>query len=85
MKRTHQKTLDSIFSHPTSGNVKWIDVVSMLKALGAEVDESREGSRVGIVLKGNAVIQHKPHPSPSMDKGAIASLRKFLIDCGVQP
>ena len=57
----------------------------MLNALGAEVDELREGSRVAIILNGNVVIQHKPHPSPNMDKGAIASLRKFLIDCGVKP
>jgi hypothetical protein len=85
MKRKHQKTLETIFTHPTSGNIKRTDVVSMLKALGAEVDESREGSRVGIFLDGNIVIQHKPHPSPNMDKGAVASLRKFLTDCGVEP
>ena len=77
--------LEAIFSHPISGNMKWVDVVSMLRALGAEVDESREGSRVGILLHGNAVVQHKPQPSPNMDKGAIASLRNFLTDCGVQP
>lgn len=44
MKRKHQKTLEAVFTHPISGNIKWADVVSMLKALGAEVDESREGS-----------------------------------------
>ena len=84
MKRKHQKTLEAIFTHPISGNIKWADVVAMLKAFGAEVDESREGSRVGIILNGNVVLQHKPHPLPNMDKGAVASLRKFLIDCGVK-
>jgi len=85
MKRKHQKTLELIFSRPVSGNVKWRDVISLLEVLGAEVDESREGSRVGILLNGNAIIQHKPHPSPDMDKGAVASLRIFLMDCGVKP
>lgn len=85
MKRKYQKILEAIFTHPISSNIKWTDVVVMLQALGAEVDESREGSRVGIFLNGNVIIQHKPHPSPNMDKGAIASLRKFLIDCGVTP
>ncbi|MBU0567836.1 type II toxin-antitoxin system HicA family toxin [bacterium] len=83
MKRRHQKTLELIFSRPVSGNVKWRDVVSLLEALGGEVDESRQGSRVGILLNGNVVIQHKPHPSSNMDKGAVASLRIFLMDCGV--
>ncbi len=85
MKRKHQKTLETIFAHPVSGNLKWQDVVSLLKALGAEIDESREGSRVGILLHENVVVQHRPHPSPNMDKGAIAALRNFLVDCGVRP
>ncbi|MCG8339493.1 MAG: type II toxin-antitoxin system HicA family toxin [Proteobacteria bacterium] len=85
MKRKHQNTLGAIFAHPISGNLKWNDVVAMLKALGADVDESREGSRVGILLNDNAIIQHRPHPSPNMDKGAIASLKKFLVSCGVRP
>ena len=85
MKRKYQKTLEAIFSHPISSNIKWADVVAMLTAYGAEVDESREGSRVAIILEGNIVIQHKRHPSPNMDKGAVASLRKFLTDCGVKP
>ncbi|KHE92646.1 MAG: type II toxin-antitoxin system HicA family toxin [Candidatus Scalindua rubra] len=83
MRRKYKKTLELIFSRPVSGNVNWSDVVSLLKALGAEVDESRKGSRVGILLNGNVIIQHKPHPSPNMDKGAVESLRNFLIYCGV--
>lgn len=85
MKRKHQKTLELIFSRPVSGNVKWRDVVSLLEALGGEMDESRQGSRAGILLNGNAIIRHKPHSSFNMDKGAVASLRSFLMDCGVNP
>ena len=45
----------------------------MLKDLGAETTE-REGSRVAIVMNGEVHVQHKPHPSPCMDKGAVADL-----------
>lgn len=85
MKRKHQKTLDLIFSRPVSGNVQWRDVVSLLSALGAEIEENRAGSRVGIVLNGIPTIQHKPHPQPVMDKGAVADMRDFLEMCGVKP
>lgn len=84
MKRKHQKTLRNIFTRPTSGNVKWRDVVSMMSALGAEVTE-RQGSRVAFVLNGRVNIQHRPHPDPSRDKGAIADLRDFLATCGIEP
>jgi len=84
MKRKHQKTLALIFKHPVSANIQWKDVVSLLDALGANVEE-REGSRVLISLNGKDMIQHRPHPSPSMDKGAVASMREFLVICGHRP
>ncbi|MBT3309180.1 MAG: type II toxin-antitoxin system HicA family toxin [Gammaproteobacteria bacterium] len=83
MKRKHQKILELIFKRPVSANVQWNDAQSLLLALGAEIDETREGSRVGIILNGIPTMQHRPHPSPDMDKGAVADLRDFLRQCGV--
>ncbi len=84
MKAKHRKTLQLLFKRPVSGNVQWKDVVAMLNGIGAEFEE-REGSRVAITLNSDTVIQHVPHPSPTMDKGAVASLRKFLEYHGVTP
>jgi len=81
VKRKHQKTLELIFKRPVSGNVQWRDVIALLTALGAEMEEA-EGSRVLIILNEKVMIQHRPHPSPSMDKGAVASMREFLAMCG---
>jgi hypothetical protein len=52
--------------------------------LGAELSE-REGSRVGVFLFGEVRVFHRPHPSPNADKGAVASLRKWLESHGVTP
>ncbi len=84
IKRKHQKTLDLIFSRPTSGNIKWSDIESLLIGLGAELSE-REGSRIGVRLFGERRVFHRPHPSPNTDKGAVASIRKWLKENGVQP
>ncbi len=84
MKAKHAKTLELIFSHPTSGNVRWSDVKSLLTALGAEIVEAR-GSRVRVFLFNEVKVFHCPHPSPDMDKGAAASLRKWLETNGVTP
>lgn len=77
MKRKHLKTLEQIYSRPTSGNVSWSDIESLFKGLGANVSE-RAGSRVAVVLFGEVRVFHRPHPSPDTDKGAIASIRKWL-------
>ena len=84
MKRKHQKTLELIFDRPTSGNIPWKDVESLFLALGADVSE-RAGSRVAVVLFGEVRVFHRPHPSPATDKGAIASIRKWLEANEVKP
>lgn len=85
MKRKHAKTLALIFHRPVSANVKHDDVIALLVELGAEIETSREGSRVGVVLFGEVRVLHKPHPSPSMDKGAVAAVRDWLEQNGVKP
>ncbi len=84
MKRKHQRTLALIFARPTSANVQWRDIEALFIELGAEVSE-REGSRVAVVLFAEARVFHRPHPSPNTDKGAVASIRKWLEQQGVEP
>ncbi|MES9905475.1 MAG: type II toxin-antitoxin system HicA family toxin [Sedimenticola sp.] len=84
MKKKHLKTLEQIFKHLTSGNVHWKDIESLFVALGADVSE-RAGSRIAVVLFGEVRIFHRPHPSPSTDKGAVASIRKWFEENEVTP
>jgi len=84
MKKKHQKTLELIFKRPVSGNIPWPDIESLFIALGAEVSE-RAGSRLAVFLFEEVRIFHRPHPSPSTDKGAVASIRKWLEANEVKP
>jgi hypothetical protein len=84
MKRKHQKTLEAIFARPVSANIQWRDIEALFVELGAEISE-REGSRVAVVLFNEVRVFHRPHPSPSTDKGAVASIRKWLEQHGVEP
>ena len=84
MRRKHQRTLEAIFARPTSANIQWRDIEGLFEELGAEVSE-RAGSRVAVVLFGEVHVFHRPHPSPDTDKGAVASIRKWLEQHGVQP
>ena len=47
MKRKHRKTLETIYSRPVSGNIKWHDIEALFVELDAEISE-REGSRIGV-------------------------------------
>lgn len=76
--------MELIFARPVSGNIKWSDIESLFKSLGAKVSE-REGSRIGVKLFGEIQIFHRSHPTPNTDKGAISSIRKWLEKNGVKP
>ena len=84
MKRKHQKTLELIFTRPTSGSVKWKSIEGLFIDLGGEIDE-REGSRISVTLFGQVRVYHRPHPTPDTDKGAVASVRSWLKENGVKP
>lgn len=84
MKRKHQNTLQSIFSHPVGANIKWRDIEALFKNLGAEITE-REGSRIEVYLFYQVRVFHRPHPRPDTDKGAVASIREWFKENGVKP
>ncbi|MBL1276511.1 MAG: type II toxin-antitoxin system HicA family toxin [Ectothiorhodospiraceae bacterium] len=73
-----------MYKRPTSGNIPWTDIEALFVALGADVSE-RAGFRVAVVLFGEVRVFHRPHPSPSTDKGAVASVRKWLELYEVKP
>ena len=77
MERRYRRTVELIFSRPTSGNVQWRDVEGLFVELGAEIEE-RAGSRVSVFLFDEVRVFHRPHPSPNTDKGAVASIRRWL-------
>ena len=83
LSKKHQKVLDSIFSEPVKSNVIWSDIEKLLNTLGAEISEG-SGSRVRLYLNGVRAVFHRPHPQKETDKGALQSMRRFLIEAGVR-
>ena len=84
MRGKHGKTLGAIFAEPLRSNVLWSDVEALFHAAGATVSEGR-GSRLRISLNGVDAVFHRPHPRKETDKGALKSVRRFLMEAGVRP
>ena len=76
----HDRVLQAILEK--RANVNWSDVENLLLRCGAEVSEGR-GSRVRVALNGVRAVFHRPHPQKEVDRGALASMRRFLIEAGV--
>lgn len=84
LNKKHQATLNAIFTKPVQSGIAWKDVEVLLQALGAELSE-RSGSRLRIALNGCRAVFHRSHPRKETDKGAIVSMRRFLVTAGVKP
>lgn len=79
---THQKTLKQIFDNPVRSDVEWKKIESLFEALGAELSEGR-GSRIRVALNNVRAVFHRPHPQKETDKGALKSVRRFLVEAGI--
>ena len=84
LRAKHRRTLESVFAHPVSGNLRWADIEALVKALGGVVEQG-DGSRVHFLLKDRPATFHRPHPRPTADKGAVAAFRKDLIGVKISP
>ena len=84
LNRKQRRTLSAVFEKPERSDLPWSDIESLLRAVGAEITEGR-GSRVRVSLKGVRAVFHRPHPERVTDKGAVASVRRFLTEAGVKP
>jgi HicA toxin of bacterial toxin-antitoxin, len=84
LSRKNQNILQRIFDEPIRSNVQWKELISLLKALGAEISEGT-GSRTRIALNGVRAVFHRPHPRKEVDKGALKDVRRFLTTAGILP
>ncbi len=84
MNKKQRQTLTAIFALPVRSDIKWTDIESLFKALGADMSQGR-GSRVRVSLKGIKAVFHEPHPEKETNKGAVKAVREFLTNAGIKP
>ena len=75
----HRDTLLQIFQHPTSHNIEWHDVLSLLEATGT-VEQEHDGKyhvRLGDAVEVITKPKHK-----DIDVQQVVDIRKMLTDAG---
>ena len=84
MNKKQRQTLQKIFEKPERADISWNNIEALFIALDAEVSEGR-GSRIRVALNDARAVFHRPHPKRVTNKGAVKSVRRFLIESGVKP
>lgn len=79
----HQKTLQQLCASPTPANIRWDDVVSLLKHLGYDLIKGDGSRRRFYSPRTKAVFTcHKPHPQPTLPKYVVEQLVAHLMTFG---
>ena len=83
MSHHNKKVLEAIFAHPISSNIDFKDMENAVASLGVEFEE-KAANKVSLSMDGRSVIIHRPHQH-TLPKDEVATIRGFLIDCGISP
>lgn len=75
----HRKTLDKVFEHPTSHNIEWHDVVSLIGAVGT-ISERHDGKWEVSVGSQTEVFERPKHKD--IDTQMVVDLRRMLDTAG---
>jgi hypothetical protein len=79
----HQRdTLERIFTHPSSGNIEWRQVRSLLEAVGTTTEEPNGKL---IVTLGHETEVLQPPGGKDIDRQMVVDLRRMLTNAGLAP
>jgi hypothetical protein len=78
----HRETIDKIFGHPTSGNVEWRQVRSLLEAVGTVTEE--HSGKIVVQVGPDRKTFHVPRDK-DIDDQMVRDLRAMLADAQLVP
>jgi hypothetical protein len=78
----HRATVERIFSHPSSANIDWRSVRSLLESIG-DTHEGANGKLI-VTLGPETEVIERP-PGKDIDQQLIVDLRRMLRGAGYAP
>jgi hypothetical protein len=78
----HRNTVEDIFSEPSSGNIEWRRVKSLLEAVGTTTEE--HNGKLRVTLGDETEVLQPPHEK-DIDQQMIVDLRRMLRRAGLEP
>jgi hypothetical protein len=82
LSNRHRDTLERIFSHPSSGNIEWRQVLPLLEAIRTTTGE--HNGKVTVTLGPESEVLQPPR-GKDIDEQTIVDLRRMLTQAGFTP
>lgn len=78
----HRDTVEKIFSHSSSSNIEWRQVLSLLNAVGTTTEE--HNGKIRATLGPETEVLRPPH-GKDIDEQTLVDLRRMLRQAGFGP
>jgi hypothetical protein len=78
----HRDTLEKIFSHASSGNIEWRQVLTLLDAVGSA--RRTHNGKVEVTVGNETQVFEPPH-GKDIDEQTLVDLRRMLSNAGYGP
>ena len=78
----HRDTIEKIFSHSSSGNIEWREVLSLLGTVGTTTEE--HNGKLKVTLGPETEVLRRPH-GKDIDEQTLVDLRRMLRQAGFGP
>ena len=75
----HRDTLEKILQHPAGHNIEWLDILSLLEAVGS-VNENHDGKFVVTLGSETETFERPRHKN--VDVQVVVDLRRILRSAG---
>lgn len=78
----HRDTITAVFAHPTRHNIRWVDIVSLVGAMG-QIEEKHDG-RFRVTIGPEVEVFDRSH-GKDVTMEQIIDLRRMLTHAGLAP
>ncbi|HTZ65042.1 MAG TPA: hypothetical protein VMB51_13135 [Solirubrobacteraceae bacterium] len=78
----HRDTLRKIFSHSSSANIEWREVLSLLRAVGTV--QERHNGKLDVTIGPETEVLTPPH-GKDVGEPMLVDLRRMLTEAGLAP
>jgi len=78
----HRATVRKIFNHPTSHNIQWHDVLSLVQSVGSVTQDRKGRYTVTLGLETETFDAPRHH---DIDEQQVVDLRRMLSAAGITP
>ena len=83
MTEAHRRTLEAVLESPPRTDIRWTEVLAMLEAQGAFIEQS-DSQCIQLALNGAYAMLYVSQSRPEVGRRMVKDIQQFIEDAGIE-